>query len=146
MSKGWDSNMLKKLKALEAEFPMLITNSSPTQRVGGVAKSDLDKVEHLVPMQSLNDVFSFEEVEDFVNKITEEYGKNIEFDQSPMLINDRTMVPLRAIFEALSATVEWDEQTQVIKSMRNNTLVRLAIAIGLHFPTKYLIQHKINVK
>ena len=69
----YDFDMLmKRLKALEAKFPMLITVSSPTQKVGGVAKSNLDKVEHVVPMQSLNDVFSFQEVEEFVKKITEE--------------------------------------------------------------------------
>lgn len=76
----YDFDMLmKRLKALEAKFPMLITRSSPTQKVGGTAKSNLDKVEHSVPMQSLNDVFSYEEVEEFVSKITKEYGENIEF-------------------------------------------------------------------
>lgn len=76
----YDFDMLmKRLKALEKQFPMLITASSPTQRVGGVAKSDLDKVEHSVPMQSLNDVFSYDEVKEFVDKITQEYGESIEF-------------------------------------------------------------------
>lgn len=71
--------LMSKLKALEAKFPMLITKNSPTQRVGGTAKSGFKEVSHEVPMQSLNDVFSFEDVENFVNKITEEYGEDTEF-------------------------------------------------------------------
>lgn len=71
--------LMKRLKALETEFPMLITKSSPTQRVGGVAKAGFSEAMHAVPMQSLNDVFSYAEVEEFVKKVTEEYGENTEF-------------------------------------------------------------------
>ncbi|MBR6640750.1 MAG: NAD-dependent DNA ligase LigA [Clostridia bacterium] len=71
--------LMKRLKALETEFPMLITKSSPTQRVGGVAKAGFSEAMHAVPMQSLNDVFSYAEVEEFVRKVTEEYGENTEF-------------------------------------------------------------------
>lgn len=39
-------------------------------------------------------------------------GHKIEFDQPPIIINDRTLVPMRALFEALGATVEWDEESQ----------------------------------
>ncbi|MBQ8043340.1 MAG: NAD-dependent DNA ligase LigA [Clostridia bacterium] len=107
----YDFDMLmKKLKALEAKFPMLITASSPTQKVGGVAKSNLDKVEHLVPMQSLNDVFSFEEVEDFVNKITEEYGENTEF-------------VVETKIDGLSVSLEYENGVLVKGSTRGNGLV-----------------------
>ena len=71
--------LMKRLKALETKFPMLITKSSPTQRVGGTAKAGFSEAMHTVPMQSLNDVFSYAEVEDFVRKVTEEYGENTEF-------------------------------------------------------------------
>ena len=54
-------------------------------------------------------------------------GERVIFDVQPQLINDRTMVPLRAIFEALDATVSWDDATQVIKAMKGNTLIRLEI-------------------
>ena len=107
----YDFDMLmKRLKALEAEFPMLITNSSPTQRVGGVAKSDLDKVEHIVPMQSLNDVFSYKEVADFVNKIIEEYGENTEF-------------VVETKIDGLSVSLEYENGTLVKGSTRGNGLV-----------------------
>lgn len=71
--------LMQRLKALEAKFPMLKTNSSPTMVVGGQAKKGLKEVNHDVPMQSLNDVFSFGEVEDFVKKIIDEYGEDTEF-------------------------------------------------------------------
>ncbi len=71
--------LMKRLKALETKFPMLITKSSPTQRVGGANKAGFNEAMHAVPMQSLNDVFSYSEVEDFVRKVTDEYGENTEF-------------------------------------------------------------------
>lgn len=54
-------------------------------------------------------------------------GQNISFDVPPQIINDRTMVPLRAIFEALGANVNWNQSTQTITSMKNDTLVSLTI-------------------
>ena len=39
-------------------------------------------------------------------------GKTLSFDVPPQIINDRTMVPLRAIFEALGATVDWNQETK----------------------------------
>ncbi|NLZ46706.1 MAG: NAD-dependent DNA ligase LigA [Clostridiales bacterium] len=66
----YDYDMLQqKLKKLEADFPELIRPDSPTQRVGGAPISDFKKVTRLVQMGSLNDVFSIDEVKDFVNKV-----------------------------------------------------------------------------
>ena len=42
--------------------------------------------------------------------------KNVKFDVPPTIVNGRTLVPLRAIFEALGATVEWDDATQTVTS------------------------------
>ena len=57
------------LKAIELEYPELITLDSPTQMVGGVASSLFQKVTHSVKMESLQDVFSVDEVKSFVNRI-----------------------------------------------------------------------------
>lgn len=54
-------------------------------------------------------------------------GKAIEFDVQPQIINDRTMVPVRAIFEALGATVDWDQATQTVISTKGDTVIRLTI-------------------
>ena len=54
-------------------------------------------------------------------------GSYMTFDVPPVLINDRTMVPFRAIFEALGCTVGWDDATQTATGSRNGTDVRLTI-------------------
>ena len=65
----YDQLMLR-LKALEREYPELITENSPTQKVGGTAKRMAGTlVHHDVPMLSLQDVFSREEIEAFVRDI-----------------------------------------------------------------------------
>ncbi|MBR3325320.1 MAG: NAD-dependent DNA ligase LigA [Clostridia bacterium] len=61
--------MMNELKKIEKEHPELITKDSPTQKVGGTARKDLKKVEHEVPLQSLQDVFSFEELYEFDKRI-----------------------------------------------------------------------------
>ena len=54
--------LMNRLKALEAEHPELVTPDSPTQRVGGVPLSQFEAVRHQVPLESLTDVFSYEEL------------------------------------------------------------------------------------
>ena len=56
------------LKHIEAEFPELITPDSPTQRVVGTVLEGFKKVEHTTRMLSLNDVFSREDVEEWVKR------------------------------------------------------------------------------
>lgn len=59
----YDFDMLmQRLKTLEAEHPELVTPDSPTQRVGGQALSQFAPVHHQVPLESLTDVFSYEEL------------------------------------------------------------------------------------
>ena len=64
--------MYAELKRLEEENPSLYDANSPTQRVGGKALDKFEKVTHSVRMDSLSDVFSFEETEDFCNKMAGE--------------------------------------------------------------------------
>lgn len=65
--------MMEKLKRLEKENPELITADSPTQKVGGTAKRQAGVlVRHDVPMLSLQDVFSREEVDAFVDNMKQE--------------------------------------------------------------------------
>ena len=54
--------LMQRLKALETEHPELITPDSPTQKVGGEALSKFEPVRHQVPLESLTDVFSYEEL------------------------------------------------------------------------------------
>ena len=63
--------MFDELKKLEEQYPELYDEASPTQRVGGKALDKFEKVTHSVKMDSLSDVFSFEEAEDFCKKMSE---------------------------------------------------------------------------
>ena len=61
--------LLRRLEVLEAEHPEHLAPDSPTQRVGGKALSQFEKVEHPVPLESLQDVFSLEELAEFTDRI-----------------------------------------------------------------------------
>ena len=67
--------MMLELKALEKEFPELITKDSLTQKVGGHVKEGFKEVVHEVPLQSLQDVFSFEELMEFDNRVKKQLNK-----------------------------------------------------------------------
>ncbi len=68
----------RELRALEEEYPEYKSELSPTQNVGGNANIMFTPVEHKVKMESLQDVFSFEEVESFVERIKQSV-ENPEF-------------------------------------------------------------------
>ena len=63
--------LTRELKAIEAEYPQLVTASSPTQHVGGTASSKFSKVTHAVKMESLQDAFSLDELRDFDARVRE---------------------------------------------------------------------------
>lgn len=65
--------LLRELEELEKKYPHLVLPDSPAQRVGGMAVSEFQKVEHPVPLNSLQDVFSLEELDDFLEKILQQY-------------------------------------------------------------------------
>ena len=64
--------LMRELRIIELEYPELVKPDSPSQRVGGAPVSSFKKVTHEVQMGSLQDVFSFEQVEEFVNRIKSE--------------------------------------------------------------------------
>ncbi len=61
--------LMRELRAIEKEYPELISKNSPTQKVGGVALKLFSPVEHSVKMESLQDVFSTDELRDFGARI-----------------------------------------------------------------------------
>ena len=75
--------LMLELKQIEKEYPELITSDSPTQNVGtGSIKKGFAKVTHEVPLQSLQDVFSFEDVEAFeekMEKAADEYNRPLDY-------------------------------------------------------------------
>ena len=65
--------LLRELEDLEKSAPELVRSDSPTQRVGGQALTKFEKVDHPVPLMSLQDVFSLEELDGFLAKILESH-------------------------------------------------------------------------
>ncbi len=92
--------MMRELEDIEAEFPELITADSPTQKVGGQAGEKFSPVTHDVPMMSLHDSFSFNELRDFDRKVR-------EVVKNPLYV-------VEPKFDGLSVSVEY----------RNGVLVR----------------------
>ena len=76
--------LLRELEELEAQFPQFALPNSPTQRVGGQALSKFEKVTHTVPLMSLQDVFSLEELDEFLDKILQGYP-GTEFTVEPKI-------------------------------------------------------------
>lgn len=54
-------------------------------------------------------------------------GEYVTFDQSPIIENDRTLVPFRAIFEKLGAKVDWDGNTRTVTAVKDGTTITLKI-------------------
>lgn len=70
----------QELLELEAKFPQLVTADSPSQRVGGQVLAGFSKVEHEIPMLSLGDVFSKEELADFINRLNENTQADFDYN------------------------------------------------------------------
>lgn len=70
----------RRLVELEKQYPELVTADSPTKRVGGQILSGFEKVEHEIPMLSLGDVFSKEELADFKEKLEENVGEELVYN------------------------------------------------------------------
>ena len=66
-----DDRLQRELKSLEAQYPEFLRPDSPTQRVGGEAQSVFTPVSHEVRMESLQDAFDFEEIDDFDRRVSE---------------------------------------------------------------------------
>lgn len=126
--------MQQELKALEDQFPELIRIDSPTQRVGGEPVSIFEKVEHRVQMASLQDVFSFEQVESFINKT--------------MTLNPDTEFCVEPKIDGLSVSLEYENGVFTRGSTRGDGFVGedvtanlktiMSIPMKLNEPVSYL--------
>ena len=79
-------------------------------------------------------LFNYHGIKSFYDDINKEKeitvtldGKALSFDVPPQIINNRTMVPLRAIFEALGASVDWNQETKTVTSTKGDTTIKLTI-------------------
>ena len=106
--------LMMELKGLEKQFPELVTKDSLTQKVGGKVKEGFKKVEHKIPLLSMQDIFSIEEIMDYVGKIKERAEKeNIE---------NRNFV-VETKIDGLTASLEYVNGIFVRGSTRGNGMV-----------------------
>lgn len=106
--------MMLELRTLESQFPELITKDSLTQKVGGTVKEGFQKVEHEVPLQSLQDVFDFDEIKAFDERVKKQAEENgIE--------NPQYVVETK--IDGLSAALEYVDGKFVRGATRGNGLV-----------------------
>jgi len=68
--------LMRRLQELEAQNPELVTPDSPTQRVGGAPAAEFPKVRHSVPMMSLDNTYSVDELKDFDRRVRELSGRS----------------------------------------------------------------------
>ncbi|WP_125765120.1 NAD-dependent DNA ligase LigA [Levilactobacillus mulengensis] len=69
-----------RLVALETAFPEIVTPESPTQKVGGTTRGDLPKVTHEIPMLSLGDVFSIDELKEFDERLRGNVDEDFDYN------------------------------------------------------------------
>ena len=101
--------LTRELKAIEAEYPQLVTPSSPTQHVNEAASSKFSKVAHTVKMESLQDAFSFEELREFDARVRE---AGVE----PQYVVEEKI-------DGLSVSLEYQDRRLVRGSTRGDGLV-----------------------
>ena len=77
--------LMQRLKALEAEHPELVTPDSPTQKVGGAALSKFEPVVHQVHLESLTDVFSYDELYAFGERMDAAFGGHQRYSVEPKI-------------------------------------------------------------
>lgn len=102
-------HLLRELEDLEKAYPELAQADSPTKRVGGEALSQFEKVVHPVPLMSLQDVFSMEELDSFLNRVLESEG-SAQFSVEPKI-------------DGLSVALEYVEGTFVRGATRGDGTV-----------------------
>ena len=121
----YDMLMLE-LRNLEKEYPDLITSDSLTQHVGGTVKEGFEKVEHEVPLQSLQDIFDFEELYAFDERVRKALELSEENEQVDLL-NSQNNKNLKYIVETkidgLSVSLEYKDGIFVRGATRGNGLV-----------------------
>ena len=106
--------LMVELRNLEKEFPEFISQESLTQKVGGHVKEGFQKVTHEVPLQSLQDVFSIEEVKDYIEKIEQKAEEN-KIEQVTYVVETK--------IDGLSAALEYKNGEFVRGATRGNGTV-----------------------
>ena len=129
--------LMRELKAIEAEHPELITPDSPTQKVGGSAKRTAGVlVAHRVPMLSMQDLFTKEEVDHFVDDCREKLGEEITFLVETKI--DGLSMALRYENGKLVTAITRGDGRNFGEDVTANAKVIDDVAVKLKHPIEYL--------
>lgn len=129
--------LMRELKAIEAEHPELIVPDSPTQKVGGTAKRTAGVlVAHRVPMLSMQDLFTREEVEHFVDDCREKLGEDITFLVETKI--DGLSMALRYENGKLVTAITRGDGRNFGEDVTANAKVIDDVAVRLKHPIEYL--------
>jgi DNA ligase (NAD+) len=129
----YDYDLLtRELKEIEKQYPQLVTEDSPTQRVGGKPIEGFEQVTHTIQMQSLADIFSFEELYEFDNKV-KTIGENIEYDVEQKI-------------DGLSVSLEYENGKLVRGSTRGDGFIGENITANLKTIPSIPLSIKFNGK
>ena len=107
------------LKNLEKEFPEFITADSNTQKVGGHVKEGFSEVTHEVPLQSLQDVFSIEELEEFDKRVK----KQLKIEENNSSEDNKLNYVVETKIDGLSVALEYINGEFVRGATRGNGLI-----------------------
>lgn len=129
--------LMRELKAIEADYPELITPDSPTQKVGGSAKRTAGVlVAHRVPMLSMQDLFTKEEVDHFVDDCWEKLGEEITFLVETKI--DGLSMALRYENGKLVTAITRGDGRNFGEDVTANAKVIDDVAVKLKHPIEYL--------
>ena len=103
--------LMQELKNLEKQYPEYISKDSLTQKVGGTVKEGFEKVEHEVPLQSLQDIFNFEELREFDERVK----KTLETEDVSYVVETK--------IDGLSCSLEYKKGVFYRGATRGNGLV-----------------------
>ena len=142
-------HLLRELEQLEVAHPEYTREDSPTKRVGGMALSKFEKVDHSVPLMSLQDVFSLEELDEFLDKILQNYP-HVQFTVEPKVDGLSVALEYENGVFVRGATrgdgVTGEDVTENLKTIRSipmkleNAPTRLIVRGEVYMPKKTFAQ------
>ena len=122
----------RELVEIEKQFPELITPDSPTQRVGGSAAGMFEPVTHTVPLESLQDAFSIEEVEAFDARVREIFP-DVQYIVEPKI-------------DGLSVALEYENGVFVRGSTRGDGIVGEDVTANLRTVNSIPLRLKTDIE
>lgn len=137
--------MLSDLEALEKKYPELLDRSSPTQRVGSDISKGFQQINHKYPMLSLGNTYSFDEVQDFHNRVAKSLSKpwqyvcELKYDGTAIGLTYKDGKLLRAVTRGDG--VQGDDVTANVKTIRS---IPLTLS-GNDYPEEFEIRGEIFI-